>query len=163
MLAPFTQIVQKEIAPLRFFGRYEYTITDASTSTIDGMPTDSDLGLPDLQNVPIRADSISSYTPPIGAACEVMFTNGLPTRPVCVWTAGTSISVNIGTVPQPVAFAEPVVLMNGGLATLLGVMNGSTPPAATPWEIAVAAAANTLIGTLAPLVALTPTEEFNAT
>jgi hypothetical protein len=53
--------------------------------------------------------------------------------------------------------------MNGGLATLLGVMNGSTPPAVTPWEIAVAAAANTLIGTLAPLVALTPTEEFNAT
>ena len=90
VLGPLQQIVEREVAPLRFFGRYAYTISNPTTTTVDGAPNDTTLGLPDLQNVPFTADSIASYTPPDGGACHIQFLDGDPTQPVCVWTEASS-------------------------------------------------------------------------
>lgn len=85
VLGPVQQVIQKEISPLRFFGRYNYTISNPSTTTIDGTPVNANLGLPELQNVPLQCDSIASLTPPDGGNCHIMFIDGMPTQPSCVW------------------------------------------------------------------------------
>jgi hypothetical protein len=90
VLGPLQQAIDARTTPLRFFGRYSYTISNPSSTTIDGAPTDTTLGLPDLQNVPIRSDSLASYTPPSGGACDIMFLDGDPTKPVCVWTEASA-------------------------------------------------------------------------
>lgn len=90
VLGPLQQLVEKQIAPLRFFGRYAYTISNPSGTTIDGAPTDTTLGLPDVQNVPITSSSLASYTPPSGGLAHLQFVNGDPTQPVCVWTEASS-------------------------------------------------------------------------
>jgi hypothetical protein len=86
ILGPLQQVIQKEIAPARFFGRYEYVISNPSSSTIDGAPVDTALGLPELQQVPLVGDALATYTPPDGGKAHVMFLDGKPTKPVCVWT-----------------------------------------------------------------------------
>jgi hypothetical protein len=108
VLGPVQQIVQKELAPLRFFGRYSYTISNPSNTTIDGSPTDTTLGLPDLQNVPLTGDSLASYTPPSGGTAHVMFVNGDPTQPVCVWTEADSTNG-----PSAIAIAPQASGQNG--------------------------------------------------
>jgi hypothetical protein len=100
VLGPIQQIVARHVAPTRFFGRYRYTITNASTTTIDGDPVDTTLGLPSLQNVPLLADSIASYVPPSGGVAHVMFADGVPTAPICVWTEADK-----GQGPQDVTLA----------------------------------------------------------
>lgn len=137
VLGPIQQIIRKEIEPLRFFGRYEYTISNPSTKTIDGAPTDTTLGLPDLQSVPLSSDSIASYTPPDGGKAHVMFVNGQPTQPVCVWTEGQPTNAQILGGPNPVArlgdqvqcFLPPTLPVVGvvGVAPFVGTITVANP------------------------------------
>ena len=85
-LGAFSSFVARLIAPTRFYGRYAYTISNPTTTTVDAAPVDTMLGLPSLQNVPLVADSLATYTPPNGGACHIMFLDGKRTNPVCVWT-----------------------------------------------------------------------------
>jgi hypothetical protein len=103
VLGPIQQLVQKELQPARFYGRYEYTVSNPSATTVDAEPTDPALGLPDLQSVPLTADALASYTPAANATCHIMFVNGLPTKPVCVWTDQTPTKAQILSGGQPVA------------------------------------------------------------
>lgn len=102
VLSPLQQMIQKEIAGHRFFGRYEYSVSSPTSTTIDGSPTDTTLGLPDLQNVLLCSDSIATYTPSAGSKAHVQFLNGSPMRPICVWTDQTP------TVAQLLGGANPV-------------------------------------------------------
>lgn len=125
-LGALESTVQRQIAPTRFFGRYKYTITAATTATVDCAPVDTDAGLPDLQNVRICADSISTYTPPTETECHVEFLGGVPTEPICVWTAGAP------TMAQLLTGAIPVALQ-GSTCTMLWpgsiyVVGTITPP-----------------------------------
>lgn len=86
VLGPFQALVERQVAPLRFFGRYAYTISNPKPTTIDGSPVDTALGLPELQGIPIRGSSLASYVPPDGGQADVQFLDGWPTKPVCVWT-----------------------------------------------------------------------------
>lgn len=97
VLGPIQQVIQKETASTRYFGRYEYTISNPQPTTIDGTPVDQSLGLPELQAVPIAGDSLATYTPPDGGKAHVMFLDGHATKPVCVWTEASS-SVGPGDV-----------------------------------------------------------------
>lgn len=109
VLRPIRSLVQKELAPLRFFGRYEYTISNPTSTTVDGYPTDTTLGLPDVQNVPLRASSIASVTPTAGALCHIMFLDGRPTEPVCVWCqADASIGPSAVTLAPQSSPVSPV-------------------------------------------------------
>lgn len=130
LTASFDAIVQKQIAPTRYYGRYSYTISNPSPTTIDASPVNQRIGLPDLQNVPIRADSISTYTPPDGGACDIMFLDGVPTQPICVWTAGAPTMAQLLGGSNPVArlgdqvqvFLQPSTPIVG-IITILGVPN----------------------------------------
>jgi hypothetical protein len=137
-LRPIQQVIQKEIAHTRLFGRYRYTVTAATTTTVDCAPINTNLGLPELQGVPIRADSISVYTPPTGAECRIEFADGY--IPECTWTDGNSKSVAIqnGTNPdaklgdtvQSVISGSSLVLVGTTLA-LAGVTLGACTVTAT--------------------------------
>ena len=127
--------IQRQIAPTRFYGRYEYTISNPTAITIDGTPVDPSIGLPDLQNVPIRSDSISSYTPPDGGGCHIMFSNGVPTKPICVWTDETPSHVSLleGTTPATKLGDSVQSYVTGGLTILAGALTvtGTAPGALT--------------------------------
>jgi|HubBroStandDraft_1064217.scaffolds.fasta_scaffold03928_3 hypothetical protein len=101
VLGPIQQVIQKETAPMRLMGKYRYTISNPSTSTIDCSPKNTKLGLPSLQNVPLMSDSISTYTPPNGGDCIIEFLDGY--IPVCSWTAGTATVCNLLGGSNPVA------------------------------------------------------------
>ncbi len=96
-------VIQKQIAPTRFYGRYNYTISNPSTTTVDGTPVNSDIGLPDVTAAPITADSIAVYTPPSGSNCHIMFLDGDPGQPICVWTAQTPTMAQLLGGTNPVA------------------------------------------------------------
>lgn len=133
VLGPVQQLIQKELAPLRFFGRYGYTISNPSTSTIDGTPQDTTLGLPDVQNVPLMGDSLASYTPPSGGEAHIMFVNGDPTKPVCVWTEADSTNgpADITIAPQAsgqsgvARVTDSVIVMFPPLIQIAGTVAGA--------------------------------------
>ena len=126
VLGPIQQIIQKEIAPLRFFGRYEYTISNPSEKTIDGTPTDTELGLPDLQALPLCSDSIASYAPPGGGKAHVTFVNGQPTQPVCVWTEGQPTAAQLLGGHNPVArLGDQVTSFLPPTLVIVGVLSGA--------------------------------------
>lgn len=135
VLGPFQQMVERQVSPLRFFGRYEYTISNPKPTSVDGTPTDTSLGLPELQNVPIRGSSLASYVPPDGGLCEIQFVNGQPTRPVCVWTQADSTAgpteITIG--PQGTGangiarVSDTVTVLFPPAMPIAGVVNGTLP------------------------------------
>jgi hypothetical protein len=133
LLGPLNSIVDQRVSPTRFYGRYRYTISNPSTSTVDASPMDQTIGLPGLTGVPLDSDSISTYVPPNGGECHIMFADGRPTMPRVVWTAGTATVVNVlgGSVPvarqgdQVTCFLPPTLPINGlinGSETLVGTV-----------------------------------------
>lgn len=144
VLGPFQQLIQKEIAPARFFGRYEYTISNPTPTTIDGAPVDTKLGLPEITNVLLTTDVLASYTPPDGGKAHVMFLDGKPTQPVCVWTevssknGPTAITIapqgtganNVARVTDTVVVLFPPLMQIAGTisgAPFIGVLTITTP------------------------------------
>jgi len=103
LLGPLHSIIDQRMSGARFFGRYRYTILTADSKTVDCTPIELDLGLPGLQAVPLNSDSISTYTPPVGGECHVMFLDGSPTLPVIVWTEGQPTMASLLGGPNPVA------------------------------------------------------------
>lgn len=130
VLGPIQQIIQKEIAPTRLYGKYRYTISNPSTSTIDCSPKNTNLGLPTLQNVPLMSDSISTYTPPNGGDCIIEFLDGY--IPVCSWTAGTATVVNLLGGSNPVArLGDQTMSFLPPSLPLVGTVDGTEPFAGT--------------------------------
>ena len=126
MLGPIQQVIQKELQPTRFFGRYAYTIHHPTSTTVDASPVNPSLGLPDVQSVRICADSLASYTPPDGGECHIMFLDGVPTAPICVWTAQAPTVAQILSGAIPVALqGNTVTVLWPGAIPVTGVI---TPP-----------------------------------
>lgn len=90
VLGPLQQVIERQVAPMRAFGRYEYTIHNPTDTTIDAAPVDTELGLPELQAVPLVGDALASYIPPDGGKAHIMFLDGSFKKPVCVWTEVTT-------------------------------------------------------------------------
>jgi len=144
VLGPLQQIIDRQMAPARFFGRYEYTIHNPSAQTIDGAPVDTMLGLPELQNVPLVGDALATYTPPDGGKAHIMFLDGSPTKPVCVWTEvtaqngpkeitiapqGTGVNDVARVTDTVVVLFPPLMQIAGTLsgAPFIGVLTITTP------------------------------------
>lgn len=103
LLGPLQSVIDLRMSGVRFYGRYRYTISNPTATTVDATPMDTSLGLPGLSGVPLDSDSISSYVPPNGGECHVQFMDGKPTLPRVVWTAGTASVVNVLGGSNPVA------------------------------------------------------------
>lgn len=144
LLGPLQQVIAKELAPARYFGRYEYVISNPSSTTIDGAPVDTALGIPELTSVPLVGDALASYTPPDGGKAHVMFLDGSPTKPVCVWTEVTAqngpaeITIapqgsganNVARVTDTVVVLFPPLMQIAGTisgAPFIGVLTITTP------------------------------------
>ncbi len=134
IVGPLQRIIASAVSPARFFGRYAYTISNPTPTTIDGSPVDTSLGLPELQNVPLVGSSLASYTPPDGGQARIMFVDGKATQPECVWTqadpnAGpTEITIGPqGSGPNGIArVSDSVVVMFPPLMQIAGVL-GAAP------------------------------------
>jgi|HubBroStandDraft_3_1064219.scaffolds.fasta_scaffold36538_2 hypothetical protein len=121
LLGPLHSIIDQRMSTSRFYGRYRYTISNPTITTVDAVPVDPTIGLPSLNGVPLDSDSISTYIPPSGQECHIMFADGKPTMPRVVWTAGTATVVNVlgGGVPvarqgdQVTCFLPPTLVVNG--------------------------------------------------
>ena len=133
LLGPLRAFIAAQLAPTRFYGRYAYTIVDATTATVDCTPVNPMAGLPSLRDVPLVGDSIASYLPAPGSTCRIMFVDGVPTQPECVWTSGPPVTVAIGEAPEPLALAAPSIaataVIAGALATVgAGLVASPSPP-----------------------------------
>jgi hypothetical protein len=130
LLGPLQQFISAQVNPTLYFGRYRYTVHAPTFTTVDATPVNPAIGLPDLQNVPIDADAISSYLPTAGTECHIMFLDGIPTQPVCVWTAATATHANMlgGTTPAA-KLGDTVQSVISGIVTVLG---GTVAIAASP-------------------------------
>lgn len=144
VLGPLQQVIDRQTAPMRFFGRYEYIISNPSDATVDCAPVDTQLGLPELQAVPLVGDALASYTPPDGGKCHIMFLDGSSRKPVCVWTEVTaqngptgitlapqgSGANNVARVTDTVVCIFPPVMPIAGTisgAPFVGVLTITTP------------------------------------
>jgi hypothetical protein len=131
LVGALNKIIDRKISPLKYHGRYLYQISNPTTSTIDGDPVNQASGMPSLQNVPLLGDSISTYTPPNGGQCHIMFLDGEPTQPVCVWTQGAPTMAQLLSGSNPVArlgdqvqvFLPPTLPISG-VVTPLGPFTG---------------------------------------
>ena len=123
-LSPIEAVIARQVSPTRWFGRYAYTISNPSPTTIDATPVNPDIGLPELQSVPITASSIAAYTPPDGGACRIMFADGDQGQPECVWTAEapTSAQLMSGTTPAAKLGDTVQSIVTGGLTVLAGTL-----------------------------------------
>ena len=169
LLGPLRAFVDSRVAPTRFYGRYAYTVTAATTSAVDGTPVDASVGIPDLKGVPLTGDSISSYLPTPGSTCHVQFVDGQPDNPVCVWTSGPPMTVAIGLDPSgnPIALATPTLSAIAAIAGVLAALGTLlvTPPTSTTFPLfatPAGAALNALAATLAPITVLIPTKTVTA-
>ena len=109
VLGPIQQVIQKEMAPSRLYGRYRYTTSNPSASTIDCTPKNTKLGLPDLQNVPLHISSSSKITPASGADCDIEFLDGY--IPACTWIDQTPTEVDIASGTNPAGYLGAQVQM----------------------------------------------------
>ena len=144
VLGPIQQLIDKQTAPLRFFGRYAYTISNPSITTVDASPVNTLLGLPELKMVPLSGSALASYVPPDGGRCRIEFVDGDPTQPECTWTEVDSKNgptmVTLApqaTAPQPaarindtaIAIFPPLMQIAGTVGGLpfVGVLTVTTP------------------------------------
>jgi hypothetical protein len=133
-LGALSAFVARQLAPTRFYGRYRYTISNPTTTTVDGAPVDDSIGLPELTGVPINADSISSYVPPSGGECHVMFLDGVPTAPRCVWTSSPPAHADLldGTTPAAKLGDTVQSVISGQVAILAGTLTLTFPSPPAP-------------------------------
>lgn len=109
-------LVRRELAPVRFFGVYEYTVQRAAPGAVDAAPASS-LGLPAHTNVPVLPSLLGQTVTPaaVGQTCRIRFLNGNPARPVCVGLGapGVDATVDASGTLQVGPNAASVVLAGG--------------------------------------------------
>jgi hypothetical protein len=131
LVAAINAIIDRKVSPTRFYGRYSYTISNPSMTTVDASPNDRAIGLPEVTNVPIAADSISEYVPPDGGECHIQFLDGIPNKPICVWTVGDASTANVlgGTTPAAKLGDTVQSMISGDVLVLLGqlIVTGVAP------------------------------------
>ena len=82
LTAAFRALIFGELPTLRFAGLCEYSITGASSGTVNAQPTDASLGLPAPSALPVEPNVLGeSATPVAGNLCLVQFVNSDPARP----------------------------------------------------------------------------------
>ncbi len=79
-------IIRAEFPAATYAGVWEYIVQDTDGSVVSASPSDTSIPLPDLVDVPLRANPIGGVTPAVGSTCLVAFINADPTRPIILST-----------------------------------------------------------------------------
>ena len=117
LLTSLRLLIRGELPQLTYFGVYEYSIQNASGSTVDVAPVDTSTGLPSIQGVPLVSALLGQTATASSGLCRIRFINGDPTRPVCVGLAQlpASSGVNATGTLSIGPSASKIVLNNGTL------------------------------------------------
>ncbi len=121
-------LVREEVEFLTFLGVYEYAVQGTDGSTVDAIPTSTDIPLPPLRKVTLRSGIPGTKVKPAkGSLLAVSFLNGDPTKPIVD-------PIYDSTKAQSVAFqGGSVGAARGGYDTL------PIPDQSPPWPPAVTA------------------------
>ena len=93
-------LVRSELASIMYSGVWEYTISSATSTTVDASPVDS--RMPTLASVPMMPGLIGEIvTPTPGKKCRIVFVNNDASRPECIGIVGEPILIKIGTGLRP--------------------------------------------------------------
>ncbi len=117
LLTSLRLIIRAELPQLTFFGTYEYSIQNASDSTVDVAPVDTTISLPSIKGVPLVSSLLGQAVQANEGLCRIRFVNGDPTKPVCVGlrslpsSSSTDATGTINVGPS----ASMVILNNGTL------------------------------------------------
>lgn len=98
LLTAFRALVRAEFPQYSYLGIYEYSVTGVnldptalltSTATpvtsIDATPTDTTISLPSISKLALKPSIIGgNSSPTVGSICQIMFSNGDPTKPICM-------------------------------------------------------------------------------
>lgn len=143
-LAAFRALVRSVFPTLRYFGRYRYSVHNATATTFDGVPVDASVAPALPVGVPFAPALIgSSCIPTQGTIAHVMFADGDPSQPVCVGfeqggaSATTAIdagAINLGAAAGTLPRAGDTVLITGTVTgtTVSGVLTITSGTAQTP-------------------------------
>jgi hypothetical protein len=142
--------VVRELFPnLRFYGAYEYTVSKGEGAKFSGRPVRKTIGLPDLQDIPIRGPTIGGQSQLVlasGQSVVVMFVDGDPGRPFLAFAdSGSSptesglkttgrLHFEVGSLMEVNAAGDFVALAQKVLTELQTIQsnfNAHTHP--TPW------------------------------
>jgi len=135
------QLVEETVPDEPFFGLYEYTVQATDGTTIDGSPTETTLGLPNIRGVTIRTGLAGgAVTPALGSLCYVAFANGEPTRPIVhSFDSTTSQHTSLNSGSEGAARIGDTV--NAGYLVLTSIMTVSAYFPGTPAGLIAATAA----------------------
>ena len=156
ILEGLRSIIAAQFPTFIYSGPWEYTITSATSSTVDCAPLITNAAnppsVPSLKNVPFKSSILGEQvTPKVGAICVVEFMNQDPTRPritsidpvPIVATVDATSIVNVGPSSAMVALA------GGANALVIETSYTATVGAVTTF-------AETLYSTIGSLPATTP-------
>lgn len=96
LLDSFRKIVASEIrAVIGFPAVYEYSVQSTDGVTIDAAPTNTEIGLPQINKVKLTGDSIATFKPKIGGIAHIIFLNGDRQFARCIWCEPAPDSADI--------------------------------------------------------------------
>jgi hypothetical protein len=85
LISGFRALVLAQLPQFFYAGVWEYKVTAATSSTIDGVPTDDAIPMPSVQGIPFKPSLLGEgVTPTVGSLALLMFANMDPTRPYVV-------------------------------------------------------------------------------
>lgn len=113
-----TAIVREIMGDVKFLGAYGYRVQKAEGGKFSGTPESKSLGLPDLQDVPIRGSILGGQTAtklPGGASVVIAFVNGDPSLPFLLAGPHDSEPTEAAIkATSKVKVDAPQVVINGG-------------------------------------------------
>lgn len=125
------RIVDAEVrAIVGYPATYEYTIVAASTEFLSAEPVDDELGLPGINQVPLRASTIGRVTPLPGTMCHIVFLNGDLRKPSCTW-----VEADAGLPVVRVGDSVQVTITPADIATMALANSGGPVTASLPVTI----------------------------
>ena len=159
LLNAFRKLVPSVMPEARWYGIYEYVVTDSSSTTVDAKPFDPAIGLPPVAKVPTLPSLLGEIvTATTGKTCAIMFLDGSPTKPVCVSITGTadtskiyagSLELGISTPGQGHAVTvEQLVAWTANVIDYLALNGALAGPFAGPGAWVVPAVATTNLTTM---------------
>jgi len=117
MLAAFRVLVSAELEALRFRGLFDYTITgvsgEAPNATISARPTNGELGLPEINNMPMQPAIGGVTNTPTTGQCVVAFLDGNPAKPVIVGVPSSGANPVARLGDQVMIFLPPTLVFTG--------------------------------------------------
>lgn len=149
-----------EVTAGAYLGQWEYTVAEATDTTVDVRAADSACPLPDIPKVPIFPGVAGvRYRPAVGSIVGIGFANGDPTKPRIIWADQTvpyTVTMDAAENPDPNDPSQTGLVEVGPTAPAikLGLERETAGPAVH--RVGDLGDGGTFAGTLSPLTYTAP-------